>query len=83
MPLPSSGGATYEDWPRAKFRAGTSGAVLGGSSLKGLPSAPMIESVSGLKESLPASAIAVTISGLPMKFIVVACPSLRIGKLRL
>jgi hypothetical protein len=83
MLLPSSGGATYKERPLSKSLAGTSGADLGGSSLKGLPSAPKIASVSGLNESLPPSAIAVTISGLPMKFIVVAWPSLRIGKLRL
>ena len=43
----------------------------------------MSESVSGLNDSFPASASAVTISGLPMKFIVVGWPSLRRGKLRL
>ena len=64
-------------------RAGTSGAAAGGSSLNGLPSAPVSVSVSGLNESRPASASAVTISGLAMKFIVVAWPSLRRGKLRL
>ncbi len=40
-------------------------------------------SVSGLNDSRPASASAVTSSVLPMKFIVVGCPSLRLGKLRL
>ena len=40
-------------------------------------------SVSGLNDSLPASASAVTISGLAMKFIVVGWPSMRPGKLRL
>ncbi len=40
-------------------------------------------SVSGLKESLPASAKAITTSGLAMKFIVVGWPSLRRGKFRL
>ena len=69
--------------PRSKSCAGTSGATLGGFSLNGLPSAPVSVSVSGLNESLPASASAVTISGLPMKFIVVGWPSLRAGKLRL
>ena len=39
--------------------------------------------MSGLKDRLAAIAIAVTISGLPMKFIVVGAPSLRRGKLRL
>ena len=40
-------------------------------------------SVSGLNDSRPPSAKAVTISGLAMKFIVVGWPSLRRGKLRL
>ena len=48
-----------------------------------VPSAPMRVSVSGLNDSRPARAIAVTSSGLPMKFIVVGWPSLRRGKLRL
>ena len=39
--------------------------------------------MSGLNDSFPASANAVTISGLAMKFMVAACPSLRRGKLRL
>ena len=51
--------------------------------MNGRPSVPVSVSVTGLNDSLPASAIAVTISGLPMKFMVVACPSLRAGKLRL
>src|SRR4029450_4610431 len=81
--LPSSGGATYVGRPRSKFLAGTSGAVLGGDSLNVFPPAPVRGSVSGLNDSLPAIARAVTISGLPMKFIVVGWPSLRRGKLRL
>src|SRR5712692_10363960 len=81
--LPSSGGVTYVGRPRSKFLAGTSGAVLGGDSLNVLPSAPVRESVRGLNDNLPATASAVTISGLPMKFIVVGWPSLRRGKLRL
>ncbi|MNC85778.1 hypothetical protein D3C83_13910 [compost metagenome] len=51
--------------------------------MKALPSAPLSESVSGLNESLPAIASAVTISGLAMKFMVAAWPSLRAGKFRL
>ncbi len=83
MALPSSGGVTYVGRPRSKFFAGTSGAVCGAASLNAVPSAPMSESASGLNDSLPARARAVTISGLPMKFIVVGWPSLRRGKLRL
>src|SRR5262245_59622681 len=83
MALPSAGGATYTGRPRSKFFDGTSGAAFGGVSLKGLPSAPVRVSVIGLNESRPARAHAVTISGLPMKFIVVGWPSLRRGKLRL
>src|SRR5206468_4612139 len=83
MPLPSAGGVTYVGRPRSKFLGGTSGAVFGGDSLNVLPSTPVSESVSGLNDNLPDSAIAVTISGLPMKFIVVGWPSLRRGKLRL
>src|SRR4030095_8625753 len=83
MALPSAGGATYTGRPRSKFFDGTSGACLGGVSLKGFPSAPVRVSVIGLNESRPARANAVTISGLPMKFIVVGWPSLRRGKLRL
>ena len=51
--------------------------------MKSFPSPSLKVSVSGLNERLPAIAIAVTISGLPMKFIVVGAPSLRRGKLRL
>ena len=69
--------------PPAKFCGGTSGAVFGGSSRNVLPSAPTRESVNGLNESLPTIDSAVTISGLPMKFIVVGSPSLRRGKFRL
>src|SRR5881409_1955031 len=83
MLLPSSGGVTKDDAPRSKLRSGTSGAGLGGSSLKGRPLASVSVSVSGLNESLPASDMATTISGLAMKFIVVGWPSLRMGKLRL
>ena len=83
MPRPSGGGATYEVRPRAKFLGGTSGAWRGGRRVNGLPSAPVRASVSGLNERRPARANAVTISGLPMKFIVVGWPSLRRGKLRL
>src|ERR1043166_8297849 len=83
MLLPSSGGMTKDDVPRSKLRSGTSGAGLGGSSLKGLPLASVSVSVSGLNESFPASEKATTISGLAMKFIVVGWPSLRMGKLRL
>src|SRR6267154_2072556 len=80
---PSSGGATYVACPRSKSLAGTSGAGLGGSRRNALPSASVKVSVRGLKDSRLASAKAVTISGLPMKFIVVGEPSLRRGKLRL
>ena len=83
MPLPSAGGASYTELPVSKLSAGTSGADFGGSSLNSLPAASVSASVMGLKDSLPAMASAVTISGLPMKFIVVGCPSLRRGKLRL
>ena len=40
-------------------------------------------SVIGLKDSLPPMASAVTISGLPMRFMVEGCPSFRAGKFRL
>ena len=70
-------------WPRSKFLGGTSGAGFGGSRRNDLPAASVTLSVSGLNDSRPASAIAVTISGLAMKFIVVGWPSLRRGKLRL
>src|SRR5262249_28902115 len=83
MLLPSSGGSVWTLRPRAKDCSGTSGAGLGGSSLNGLASAPASVSVSGLNDSLPDKAKAVTSSVLPMKFIVVGCPSLRLGKLRL
>ena len=69
--------------PWSNPRAGTSGAGFGGSKRNGLPSLPVKVSVRGLNDSRPPKAIAVTISGLPMKFIVVALPSLRAGKLRL
>src|SRR5215471_9480431 len=83
MLLPSSGGMTKDEAPRSKLRSGTSGAGLGGSSLKGLPLASVSVSVSGLNESFPESDMATTISGLAIKFMVVGWPSLRIGKLRL
>ena len=44
---------------------------FGASSRNGLPSAPVSESVKGLKDSRAARASAVMISGLAMKFIVV------------
>src|ERR1700730_17353874 len=83
MLLPSSGGAIYVACPRSKSLAGTSGAGLGGSRRNGLPSAPVKVSGSGLTDNGFASAKAVTLSGLPMKFIVVGEPALRRGKLRL
>lgn len=55
----------------------------GGSNLNGLPSAPINESVIGLKLSLPENAMAVTISGEARKFIVCLLASLRPLKLRL
>ena len=52
-------------------------------NLKGLPSAPMRESVSGLKLRSPAKAIAVTMSGEATKACVAGFASLRPVKLRL
>ena len=78
--LPSSGGGSYAALPDSKSLAGTSGAGLGGCSLNSFPSEAIKASVSGLKESRPAAANAVTISGLPIKFIVVGWPSFLLGK---
>ena len=51
--------------------------------MKAWPPSTCSSSVSGLNDSLPAIASAVTTSGLPMKFIVSDRPSLRRGKFRL
>ena len=51
--------------------------------MNGLPSAPISVSRAGSKQSRPARASAVTISGLATKLWVPARPSLRPGKLRL
>ena len=49
----------------------------GGENLKLLPEGRGIESVTGLNESLPENAIAVTIVGEARKFLVRALPSFR------
>lgn len=50
---------------------------LGGENLNCSPDGRGIESVTGLKDSLPENAIAVTIVGEARKFIVVGFPSFR------
>src|SRR3979409_815633 len=69
--------------PRSKLPGGTSRPGRGAASRNGAPALPINVSVKGLNDSRPATANAVTISGLAMKFIVVGWPSLRRGKFRL
>ena len=73
----------YMSVPGSKPVGGTSGASDGGWSMNSLPSASTSGSVSGLNDRLPPSPMATASSGLAMKFMVPALPSLRLGKLRL
>ena len=81
--VPSAGAQRRRSPAGDEICAGHLGAGRGGSSRNASPSAPVSVSVSGLNDSRPAAANAVTSSGLAMKFIVVGWPSLRRGKLRL
>lgn len=69
-------------WPGSYPRGGNS-LPVGSENLNDLPSAPMRESVRGLKERDPAKAIAVTTSGDATKAWVAGLASLRPVKLRL
>ena len=80
MPFPSSGGALYAECPAAKPVAGTSGAGCGGTRRTPRRLRPVRVSRAGSNDSLPARARAVTISGLAMKFFVVALAIVAHGK---
>mmetsp|Transcript_31568 Transcript_31568/g.79175 ORF Transcript_31568/g.79175 Transcript_31568/m.79175 type:complete len:236 (+) Transcript_31568:298-1005(+) len=78
--VPSAGGSRRPSWPRSKPAGGRS-IPSGGANWKG--TSPGSLSVTGLKDSDPANAMAVTISGDARNECVAGFPSLRPAKLRL
>ena len=81
-PEPSAGGAWKVSSPGSKPASGSAWPT-GGSRRTSSPASLVSVSVRGSKSSVPASASAMTVSGLVTKLSVLALPSLRFGKLRL
>ena len=81
-PLRSAGGAWKVSSPGSKPPSGRA-SPTGGSRRTSSPASLVSVSVRGSKSSVPASASAMTVSGLVTKASVLALPSLRFGKLRL
>ena len=79
---PSAGGAIKVSLPASYPLAGST-SPKGAFNFTCVPSGASMVSVVGSKSNRPASASAITVSGLVTKLSVFAEPSLRLGKLRL